>query len=123
MSGATGAGSGYPLPLVDVAAGADFVDQQRPIVQVGEENSPIADAKAVAILVAAFEVPYIAATLVDEKVNRRENPLLCWPVEEEEFFLGSSGPFDLTAHSVSLSSRLISSWDAVSPLARSVRPC
>lgn len=73
--------NGYSLPLVDVAARADFVDQQRSIVEIGEENSPIANSEAVAILLAAFEVPYVALTFVAEKVYRIKDSLLCWPVE------------------------------------------
>lgn len=114
--------SGYVLPLVDVAARANPVNQQGSIVQIGKEHSPVADSKAVLNILSALVVSNIASAFLDQKFDRADDPLLRWPIEAEELLLGSLGPFNTAAHSASLSSRLISSWDTVSPLACSLRP-
>lgn len=113
---------GLLLPLIDVAARANLVDEERPVLQIGEEHPPIADSQAVLLILSAFEAPHITPALLNEKVDCAGDLLPRRPVEAGELLTGSFGPFNSAAHPVSPSSCLISSWDVVSPLARSACP-
>lgn len=118
----SGVRTGVQLALVNVAARADPMNEEGPVLQIGEEDSPIADSKAVLIVLTVFEAPHITPALLNEEVDSADDPLPRWPVETGELLAGSFGPFNSAAHPVSLSSCLMSSWDAVSPSARSACP-
>jgi hypothetical protein len=86
---------GHGLPLVGITSRSNPLDQQCPVVQIGEEHPPAADSKAIAPLPAAFEAADIAATRPSELVNRLEDSLLGWLIEAGKRLQGLLRPFDL----------------------------
>ncbi len=121
VSRSEGVAKGLRSAFIDVAARADLVDEDRPVFKIREEHSPVANSEAVFIVTATLEAAHVAPALLDEEVDREDDLLACRPVEAGEPLSGSSRPVNAAVHAVSLSSRLISSWEVVSPLARSAR--
>lgn len=85
---------GHRLPLVRITSRSNLLDQERPVIQIGEGHAPASDSKAIALLLAAFETADIAATRPSELVNRAKDSLLCWLVEVGERLQGLPRPLN-----------------------------